>query len=81
MGAAPYMDATYLIVRMGATYLIVALLRIDTKSYPQCSNAVRGTHDGANHTHAHETGQTGANRGKPWRQSPAKWDGEPILEA
>ena len=29
---------------MGATYLIVALLRIDSKSYPQCSNAVRGTY-------------------------------------
>ena len=29
---------------MGATYLIVALLRIDTKSYPQCSNEVRGTY-------------------------------------
>jgi hypothetical protein len=32
------------IVSMGATYLIVALLRIDSKSYPQCSNAVRGTY-------------------------------------
>ena len=29
---------------MGTTYLIVALLRIDTKSYPQCSNEVRGTY-------------------------------------
>jgi len=29
---------------MGATYLIVALVRIDTTSYPQCSNAVRGTY-------------------------------------
>ncbi len=37
------MGATLRIV-MGATYLIVALLRIDTKSYPQCSNEVRGTY-------------------------------------
>ncbi len=29
---------------MSATYLIVALLRIDTKSYPQRSNEVRGTY-------------------------------------
>ena len=29
---------------MGATYLIVALLRIIARSYPQCGNAVRGTY-------------------------------------
>ena len=29
---------------MGATYLIVELLRIDSRSYTQCSNAVRATY-------------------------------------
>jgi len=33
-------------LRMGATYLIVALLRIVARPYSQCSNAVRGTYPG-----------------------------------